>query len=111
MSDTGMNPVNIRRVIAFRWVLAVAEILACAALLWPWRGFLAWQLRATEHGDERGRALANKDFGACAAEYPLFSVGLDAERDSSAWYFIGILAVDQLASLWDCLLVDRRTRH
>jgi hypothetical protein len=41
--------VNNRRVIAFRWVLPVAEILICAALLWPWRGFLAWQLRATGH--------------------------------------------------------------
>jgi len=40
---------NNRRVVAFRWVLPIAEILVCAALLWPWRGILAWQLRATGH--------------------------------------------------------------
>ena len=72
---------NIRRVIAFRWVRAVAEILVCAALLWPWRGFLAWQLRATEHGDERGRALANKDFGACAADR--YGAVLHAKNDGA----------------------------
>jgi hypothetical protein len=49
MSAAGVIPVNNRRVIAFRWVLPIAEILVCAALLWPWRGFLAWQLRATGH--------------------------------------------------------------
>src|SRR6266404_2049787 len=49
MSATGTIPVNNHRVMAFRWVLPIAEILVCAALLWPWRGFLAWQLRATGH--------------------------------------------------------------
>jgi hypothetical protein len=43
------TPVTNRRSIAFRWVLPIAEILVCAALLWPWRGFLAWQLRASGH--------------------------------------------------------------
>jgi hypothetical protein len=42
-------PANNRRVIAFRWVLPIAEILVCVALLWPWRGILAWQFRATGH--------------------------------------------------------------
>ena len=42
-------PVSNGRVIAFRWVLPIAEILLCAALLWPWRGFLTWQLRSTGH--------------------------------------------------------------
>lgn len=37
------------RAIAFRWVLPIAEIFVCAVLLWPTRGFLAWQLRATGH--------------------------------------------------------------
>jgi hypothetical protein len=42
-------PANNRSVVAFRWVLPIAEILVCGALLWPWRGILAWQLRATGH--------------------------------------------------------------
>jgi hypothetical protein len=42
-------PANNRPGIAFRWVLPIAEILVCAALLWPWRGILAWQIRATAH--------------------------------------------------------------
>jgi hypothetical protein len=49
MSATETIPANNRRVIAFRWVLPISEILLCAALLWPWRGFLTWQLRSTGH--------------------------------------------------------------
>jgi len=49
MSATATIPVSKHQVVAFRWVLPIAEILVCALLLWPWRGFLAWQLRATGH--------------------------------------------------------------
>jgi hypothetical protein len=50
MSATQTISVNNHPVIPYRWVLPLAEILVCAALLWPWRGFIAWQLRATTHG-------------------------------------------------------------
>ena len=49
MSASETIPVRNDRVIAFRWVLPIAEILLCAVLLWPWRGFLTWQLRSAGH--------------------------------------------------------------
>ncbi len=41
--------VNQRRTIPFRWILPIIELIVCAALLWPWRGFFVMQLRATAH--------------------------------------------------------------
>ena len=38
---------NVHRNTQFRWILPVAQLVVCTALLWPWRGFLAEQLRAT----------------------------------------------------------------
>ena len=49
MSTSETIPVSNHRVITFRWVMPITEILLCAALLWPWRGFLTWQLRSTGH--------------------------------------------------------------
>ena len=40
---------NEPRTIPFRWILPIAELLVCAVLLWPWRGFFIVEMRVTAH--------------------------------------------------------------
>lgn len=40
---------NKKLTLSFRWVLPIAQLLVCAALVWPWTGFLVEQLQAVAH--------------------------------------------------------------
>jgi hypothetical protein len=40
---------NEGRTIPLRWIFPITELVVCAVLLWPWRGFFIVQMRAAAH--------------------------------------------------------------